>query len=109
MKTLEEIDKKTPFCESDEYIASLVDKVTENAIAGKSTRTRFPFMKMAASIAIIFTLGGAGWMFLHNDSATQSQSPLDSFLCQITDEEAEQIMYYDIEELGVDNYNYELE
>lgn len=109
MKTLEDINKRMPFGESNEYVASLVSQATENAIAGKRSRNRFPFMKMAASIAIIFTLGGAGWMFLHNDSATQSQSPLDSFLCQITDEEAEQIMYYDIEELGVDNYNYELE
>ena len=107
MRELQEnIGKRLPYSESDEYLDSLIDKATENAIARKSRPrvNRHLGMLLASAAAVALLVIGIG-LSAHRHGhgstvvATQTGSPLDEFLNSLSDEEAVQLQYYEIEEI----------
>lgn len=110
MKNFEDYGKKMPFNESNEYVENLMANATENAIRQKRIRksTRLQFPKAAAAVAAVVVIAAtAFWggqkLYENRNTAiaqTPSASPLDSFLNNISDDEAAQIYYYDIDEIA---------
>lgn len=110
MKNLEDYGKKMPFNESNEYVENLMANATENAIRQKRKRksTGMQFPKAAAAAAAVVVIAAtAFWgghkLYENNSEAIahiNSASPLDSFLNNISDDEAAQIYYYDIDEIA---------
>lgn len=109
---LEDVNKKMPFGEPNGYVSQLVDSATEKAImhskqnrgsVGKASSV--VFMRIAAVGLVVLSLAGLGWFYqpttleeteLANVSATQN-GPLEAFLNNISDEDAQMIKYYEIE------------
>lgn len=91
-----------PYKEEEGYVAGIVARTTERAIDSQHTvhHRNIPFARIAASIAIMVTLGGAGWMYMKHQET--QEAPLDTFLSSISDEEAEMLDYYYIEEIELD-------
>ena len=93
---LNDIDKRLPYQESDEYLDSLIDSATEHAIthhAHSHSKWRVTMIKLSAAAVTLF-----------NGHTTQpvtmdNQSPLDEFLNTLSDEEAAQLQYFEIEEI----------
>jgi len=117
MMTPEQINKKMPFDEKEGYVEQLVERATEKAIQeGTSTHTRLiPLRRAAAIAASVLLLGGAATIWYMNKQddkqsiaqiqnaqthtqTAQQQDPLGKFLNSISDEEAQQIQFYEIEE-----------
>lgn len=100
---------KIPFTESDSYVDSVVNNATEQAIKVYRKRRQSqrklswirPTLAVAASVVIVV---GLGWRLIpmnehtRDDAPTSTESPLDHFLSGISDEEAQQIVCYEIEE-----------
>ena len=108
MKDFENIGKRMPYTESNEYVGELLNRVTEEAIrhdSGKSrSRARVRIMIGSAAAAVMLLLVGIGIVrFQQADQSvaknTMVQSPIDQFLNSISDEEAKTLMYYEIEEI----------
>ena len=103
---LNDIGKRLPYHESEEYLNELIDEKTENAIRihGKAnTRKRWSVITAsAAAVALLLISFGVSLM---HDQAKQpiiahgSDGPLDEFLNSISNEEAAQLPYYEIEEI----------
>ncbi len=110
MKNFEDYGKKMPFNESNEYVDNLMASTTEYAIRQKRIRksTRLQFPKVAAAVAAVVVITAtAFWggqkLYEKSNTAiaqTQSASPLDSFLSNISDDEAAQLYYYNIDEIA---------
>lgn len=106
MKEFQHIDKRMPYVEKAEYVEQLVHQATENAIARKP-RPRFRVAKLttslmaAASLALLIGVGVNRYMQPMADVVAQAQgeSPFDEFLGEISDEEAQLLACYDLEEL----------
>lgn len=107
--------KQMPFPENDEYVSPLLDNATRHAIKvcraererRRSVRTSVLRVALGAAASVALVLG-IGWrMFLPQaagqaGTATeveQEQSPLDVFLDGITDEEAQTIACYEVEDI----------
>ncbi|MCR4853346.1 MAG: hypothetical protein K5893_07140 [Prevotella sp.] len=108
MMTLERIGKKMPYAEKDDYVERLVEDATECAIhEGKSTTARRINMRYVAGIAasVLLLLGIATVWHLNSREPSepiaqaQKKDPLGAFLNSISDEEAKQIEFYEIEEI----------
>lgn len=106
---LEDVNKKMPFHEPNEYVNQLVDAATERAIRHSKQKAHNAssqvFMRIAAVGLVVLSLAGLGWFYqpttleeteLANVSATQN-GPLQAFLNNISDEDAQMISYYEIE------------
>lgn len=91
-----------PYREDEGYINGIVEQATENAIrsASHGTNRSILFARIAASIAVMLTLGGWGWMYMKHREA--QAAPLDTFLSSISDEEAEMLDYYYVEEIELE-------
>ncbi len=105
--TIEQAGRKMPFNEEDGYVEQLVDRSTEQAIR-QSARNRsrtLPLRFVAAIAASVLLLLGATLIWYNTKdepqtlAKTEQQDPLDNFLNSITDEEASQIEFYEIEEI----------
>ncbi len=98
---IEDMTRTMPYKEEEGYVAGIVARTTERAIntPGKVQRS-IPFARIAASIAVMVTLGGSGWMYMKHKET--QEAPLDTFLSSISDEEAEMLDYYYIEEIELD-------
>ena len=102
---LNDIDKRLPYRESDEYLDSLIDSATEQAIthhAHRHSKWRMTMIKLSAAAVTLLAVGIGITLF--NGHTTQpvtmdNQSPLDEFLNTLSDEEAAQLQYYEIEEI----------
>ncbi|MBR4802129.1 MAG: hypothetical protein IK041_04895 [Bacteroidales bacterium] len=108
MEKFEEISKQMPYSESEEYLDSLVAKVTRQALeseaSGRATENGFAGRRRirplwiggavaaAAAVLLFFILGR------NSDNVTQDIGPIDKYLASISDEEAMQLSYYEIEE-----------
>lgn len=103
---LNDIGKRLPYQESEEYLNELIDAKTENAIwvqGRANTRKRWRIMAASAA-AVVLLLIGFGVSLMHDQArqtivAQSSDGPLDEFLSTLSDEEAAQLPYYEIEEI----------
>lgn len=101
----DDIGRRLPYRESEEYLDSLIDLTTEKAIKqqamARRNRHRGLLAASAAAVAVlIFTFS----ILLFNGKSTRqvamtSQGPLDEFLNTLSEEEAAQLTYYEIEEI----------
>jgi len=105
MKEFQDISKAMPYAESKDYINKLISDSTETAInKAKSPRKSSTHMWIAAAIATLL-LAGVGITYFHQPSASDqftaedTNGPIDNFLNNLTDEEAQMIAYYEIEEI----------
>lgn len=103
MKDLNNI--KMPYAESEQYLNQLIERATESAIRQQpKAQVRNLRSVLAAAAAIALLIAGAGITYhLHSTSAEplmaqQTASPLDSFLDSLSDDEAELLAYYDIDD-----------
>ena len=104
--------KKMPFPETEQYVSDLIAEKTEIAIMeSKHESKREYYAKMsvktlvgiAASVLFVLTIC---WNDLMPETETMSQqtesvskSPLDNFLANISDHEAQNIECYDIDDI----------
>lgn len=92
-----------PFVENDGYVERLVSEVTEVAISKHKTNNWYaPLMRVAAAVALVVTIGGAGWLYM--DSKKVEEAPLDAFLSSISDEEASMLENYYVEDIILDEW-----
>ena len=100
-----DIGKRMPYRESDEYLNGLIEKSTEKAILHHSAaRRNWRRRLMAASAAAVTLLILGFGLNLFNGREAQpvsmsNQSPLEEFLSSLSDEEASQLPFYEIEEI----------
>lgn len=103
---LNDIGKKMPYSESQEYLDGLIDRTTDQAIKQQIVaRSKRRWGVMAASAAAVaLLLVSIGLTVMNNESqrptvSLQSQGPIDEFLGSLTDEEVAQLPYIEIEEI----------
>ena len=118
MKTIDYIGKKMPFKESQDYLDELIAQTTEKAIregrdGRREVRVR-PLMRYAAAAAIAVLLVFAGitlWSpasegvvaersadTISTMTETEGAGPVDEFLAGISDDDAQLLAYYEIED-----------
>ena len=96
----DDIGKRMPYRESGEYLDNLIDEATENAIKRQNpNRSAWHRWAMAASAAAVAIL-----IALYNGRTIQAvtmdnQGPIDEFLSSLSDEEAAQLPFYEVEEI----------
>lgn len=101
----EELNKRMPFHEDKDYVKGLIEKSTDRAVAmGSSPARHIPLRRVAmvaaASVALLFVV-----TLVYKNLETEKpimakareMNPLDLFLNSISDEEAKQIEYYEVE------------
>lgn len=108
-------DKQMPFRENDEYVSRLLDNATRHAVKvcraerarRRAVRASLLRIALGAAASVVLVLG-LGWRLLLPQAASQpgpataveqEQSPLDVFLDGITDEEAQAIACYEVEDI----------
>lgn len=103
---MNDIGKRLPYNERAEYLSSLVDSTTEKAIVhdAHARRSRRLSMMAASVAAVALLVIGIGVAVNNNIGSSipvtaQADGPLDEFLNTLTDEEAAQLTYYEIEEI----------
>ena len=99
-----DIGKRMPYRESEEHLDTLIDKATENAINHQvqtNRRSRLGVMLASAAAVALLVLGIGFTLFKGQDkpATTGDQGPLDEFLSTLSDEEAAQLSFYEIEEI----------
>ena len=103
-KIINDIGKRMPYRESGEYLDNLIDATTEKAIAQHATaKKHWRAIRQAAAAAVVLLVVGLGIALFNVKSSQQvtmsNQGPLDEFLSTLSDEEAAQLTYYEIEEI----------
>lgn len=105
MKELQNIGKRMPYAEHEDYLSQLVSNATEQAIRQGSQTRRHPVRMWAAAAVATLLLAGAGITYYHLTVPKQTLAedttagPIDEFLDGLTDEEAQMLAYYEIEEI----------
>ena len=99
-----DIGKRMPYKEREEYLDVLIDKATENAINHQSQtnrRSRLGMMLTSAAAVALLVIGIGFTLFKGQDkpATISDQGPLDEFLSSLSDEEAAQLSFYEIEEI----------
>ena len=104
MNDFNDIGKQMPYTESEDYLNRLIETSTETAIAQQQPKVRtrrIQWIGVAASVAIVVAIGIT--YVLRNTQAQvvtpTTESPLDDFLCNLSDEDAQMIEYYEIEDI----------
>jgi len=110
MNEFKKIGKKMPYSEKENYVYQLVTKSTEQAISFQHHKHKLIPSKIwiaaAAILPIIFYVGFA--LFTHQDKEPHNLvnlkknvnvSSIDKFLNELTDEEAQMLDYYELEEI----------
>ncbi len=102
----DDIGKKLPYHESEEYLDSLMDKAADIALQqhGNTRGKKHWGLMWASAAAVALLLIGIGFHELNDvnrqSAATvQASGPFDEFLNSLTDEEVAQLPYYEIEEI----------
>ena len=107
MKEVQNIGKRMPYAESEDYLNGLISQATERAISqGQKTKTRPIRMWMAAAAAALVLIAGLTITYFHQQAETDTvvaeqttTGPIDHFLNDLTDDEAQQLAYYEIEDI----------
>ena len=100
-----DIGRRMPYAESEEYLNQLMERVTANAIVRKNDATSNGRhrLRWAAAAAILVALGTSATLWFQlgmTDSEPASDlSPIAQFLDELDDEDAELLAYYEIEEI----------
>ena len=105
-ESFDNIGKKLPYHESEEYLDSLIDKSARVALQqhGMSSGGKRRSLIWASAAAVALLLIGIGFHEL-NDTNRQSVAtmqdggPFDEFLNSLTDEEVAQLPCFEIEEI----------
>ena len=122
MKELQNIGKKMPYRESQEYLDELIERTTEQAILeergkrkeerGYSAHRSKLYAAAAAIVALLVFAGITLWApsqqpvvaeLLTDTIATstteiEGEGPIDEFLDGISDDDAQLLAYYEIED-----------
>ena len=102
---LNDIGKKMPYRESEDYLNDLVNAATEKAITRHASAKRSGHKGLMAisAAAVALVVIGFGIAFFNAKDAQQatmsSPGPLDEFLNTLSDEEASQLQFYVMEEI----------
>ena len=104
--SFENLGKKLPYRESDEYLDTLLDRVAENAVR-RQDRThgkKHWGLMLTSAAAVALLVLGIGLTVLNNGRSQhvlvqQTDSPIDEFLNSLTDEEVAQLPCFEIEEI----------
>ena len=103
---LNDMEKRLPYQESEEYLIVLIDKKTENAIMlhrKAKSRKRWSMMTASAAAVALLLIGFGVKLMFEKDKqpivTLSGDGPLDEFLNALSDEEAAQLLYYEIEEI----------
>ncbi len=106
MKEVQNIGKRMPYAESEDYLNELFTKATEQAISqGQKAKTHPIRMWMAAAAAALVLIGGVTITYFHQNNTEElvaeqtTTGPIDHFLDNLTDDEAQQLAYYEIEDI----------
>ncbi len=107
MKDFENIGKRMPYQEGEDYVSKLVEQATEAALQQqpKARTVSLGAKWMAAAAAVILLIAGVSITY-HNSmteeqplAAEEATGPIDVFLNNLTDEDAQLLAYYEIEEI----------
>ncbi|MBR2134979.1 MAG: hypothetical protein IJ855_01990 [Bacteroidales bacterium] len=113
MEKFDNIGKQMPYKESQEYLDNLVSRVTEKAVEeGRESLQKgrkrglhtilWPAVSIAAAVLLFVFLGrGAGEPENQTSIAMNTESPIDTFLNGLSDEELMQLSSYEIEEVSL--------
>ncbi|MBR5102868.1 MAG: hypothetical protein IK092_07065 [Muribaculaceae bacterium] len=105
MKDFNKIGKQLPYDESEEYLEQLINDSTQKAINNSKSKSKSKTVKWIAAAASIAIIVGLGITFssklIKSKKVTTMQvsSPLDDFLNQLSDDDAQLLVYYDINEI----------
>ena len=105
MKEVQNIGKRMPYAESEDYLNRLISQATEQAISqGQKAKTRPLRTWIAAAAAALVLIAGLTITYFHQNNeeelvAEQTTGPIDQFLDSLTDDEAQQLAYYEIEDI----------
>lgn len=93
-----------PYLENEEYIDTLIEQAAERAIHQANTKRRPRLgITVASAAAVALLVIGIGVTPLFKGKnvpvTTSDQGPLDEFLSTLSDEEAAQLLFYEIEEI----------
>ncbi len=118
MKEFEEIQKRMPYAESEDYLDNLVTSATEKAIRQGQTskakvRPLYSALAAAAAALLLVTIGVTQFrssdeqiaiaeqesLTLLAENTTESaedRGPIDDFLYSLSDEEVQMLAYYEM-------------
>lgn len=106
MKDFEHIGKQLPYREHDGYVGRLVEHATEQALSRQpkahAVSMRRRLLTAAAAALLIAGIGVTAHHALTAAPpllAEEDCGPIDEFLDSLTDEDAQLLAYYDIEEI----------
>lgn len=124
MKQFDDIQKRMPYSESEDYLNRLIEQSTEQAIqqsAQPKARVRYLrplIVSAAAAVALLLVVAITQWrpasdplaeaelpqdtIALAADNtlmANASDGPIDEFLNALSDDEAQLLSYYNIDEM----------
>ena len=105
MKEFQNIGKRMPYAESDEYLSQLLSRATEQAISQPTTSTSRTTRTWLAAAAVATLLAGAGISYFQHQpttdqlAASQEESPIEQFLNELSDDDVQFLACYDIEEI----------
>ena len=106
MKEVQNIGKRMPYAESEDYLNRLISQATEQAISqGQKAKTRPLRTWIAAAAAALVLIAGLTITYFHQDRAEElvaeqtTTGPIDQLLNNLTDDEAQQLAYYEIEDI----------
>ena len=107
MKQFDETQKRMPYAESKDYLDSLIERATEQAIrqpAKPKTVVHHlrPLLAAASVVLLLVALGVtmfdfSGWG-RDDQYVAQDLGPIDEFLNSLTDDEVQLLAYYDMDE-----------
>lgn len=90
-----------PFHEEEDYVSHLLEQATRNALLQKKSVRRPLVVRYAAAACACVLLVLGGLRMFHSE---RNQSPLDRYLTSLSDDEAQRLFYYEIEEIQDDEY-----
>lgn len=107
MKQFESIKKRMPYAESDDYLNQLIERSTEEAIRrAAKPKARLSLKRpvvtaIAAAMALLLVVGITQFRPQTEQQVVEASNdgPIDEFLNNLTDEEAQFLAYYEVEEI----------
>lgn len=101
-----DIGKRLPYEENEDYLNKLIEEMTERAIQQQSRSKRFTRLAImiTSAAAVVLLIVGIGISVFNTSNKADytvlsSEGPIDEFLNSLSDEEVAQLPYYEIEEI----------